>query len=273
MEINELKKKVHDIKLKCGELCITKEKGHITSALSCAELLVVLYYCIMNIDPLKPDWKQRDRFVMSKNHGSVITYPILQDLGFFSMDFLDSYQDDGSPLGTHSKVEVPGVDFGGGSLGIGLGVACGLAFAAKVDKEDWITYCMVGDCECEEGSIWESFMFAGHNKLNNLVVIMDRNDEGCTDFIDNLIPLNPLEDKLKSFGWDVWNIKDGHDIEEILSCFKKIKGRTSDKPLFISANTIKGNGIDFMVNVPWLHGQVPKGEQGMLALKQLKGDI
>ncbi len=273
MEYKALMEKVHDIKLKCGELCITKGKGHITSALSCAEIMVVLYYEILDIDPKNPKWRERDRFVMSKNHGSVIVYPILQDLGFFSEEYLNSYQDDGSFLGTHSKIVVPGVDFAGGSLGIGLGVACGMACAAKGDRANWLTYCLVGDCECEEGSIWEAIMFAGHKQLDNLIVIMDRNGEGCTDYIENLVPLNPLEDKLKAFGWEVWEIKDGHNIREILSCFEKIKDRKAKMPLFIIANTIKGNGIDFMVHVPWLHGQVPVGKDGELALKQLKGEI
>lgn len=270
MDIEKLKEKAKMVKVKTAEMCVSKEKGHITSALSCAEIMTVLYYSIMNIDPKKPDWSERDRFVMSKNHGSVITYPILADLGFFEWNQLETYQDDGSSIGTHSKLALPGVEFGGGSLGIGLGVACGMALSAKAEKRTWKTYCLVGDCECHEGSIWESIMFAGHNKLQNLIMIIDRNGEGCTDFIENLIPLEPLKEKLEAFNWEVCEVEDGHSVEELCEKMKYVYKRESERPLCFVVNTIKGNGISFMQKVPWLHGQTPTGDKGLLALDELR---
>lgn len=267
MELEEVKKKVYDAKLRCGELCVEKQKGHLTSALSCAEICAVLYYRILRRKPQQ----ERDRFLISKNHGSAIVYPILADLGLISEKLLASYQDDASVLGTHARLAVPGIDFAGGSLGIGLGAACGLACAAKADRAAWKVYCLVGDCECEEGSIWESILFAGHKKLGSLVAIMDRNGEGCTDYTQNLVPLDPLEEKLEAFGWEVWTIGDGNCVEEVDACLQKAKQREQERPLFILANTVKGNGIPSMYHMPWLHGQVPEGKAAKQALSELRG--
>ncbi|MDR2407507.1 MAG: hypothetical protein LBE13_05280 [Bacteroidales bacterium] len=267
-DIQELQKKAQMIKVKAAELCIKKGKGHITSALSCAEIVTVLYYAVMDIS--LENKGDKDRFIMSKNHGSIITYPVLFDLGFISETCLNSYQDDDSSLGTHSKIVIPGIDFSGGSLGIGLGVACGYTLAAQVDKKDYLTFCLVGDCECHEGSIWESIMFAGHNKLHNLIMIIDQNGEGCTDFIEKMIPLAPFRNKLEAFGWEFREVQNGHSIQELMDVFRNIRERNTDKPLCISAKTVKGNGIKSMEHIPWMHGQTPKGADGELALKQLK---
>jgi len=271
MRQEELEDKVKQIKLKTAQMCIEKQKGHISSALSCAEIMVVLYYEILQVDPRNPGWKERDRFVMSKNHGSVITYPILADLGFFPESALDTYQEDGSIFGTHSKLPVPGVEFAGGSLGIGLGAACGMALAARADGASWRTYCLVGDCECEEGSIWESIMFAGHNRLSNLIMLIDCNGEGCTDFIDELVPLAPWREKLEAFGWEVREVQNGHSVKELMGAlfYADQEGRT--KPLCFVIHTVKGNGISSMLHKPWLHGQVPGGEDGVRALAELGG--
>lgn len=273
MNDEEMKRKAKEIKFRCASLCIKKGKGHLSSALSCAEIVTVLYYNVMRVDPANPKWPDRDRFVMSKNHGSVITYPILQDLGFFSERFLNTYQDNGSILGTHAKISVPGIDFGGGSLGIGLGAACGMACAAITDHKRHLIFCMVGDCEMEEGSIWEAIMFAGHRKLSNLIMIVDRNKEGCTDYISELVPLEPLKPKLTAFGWDVREVTNGHDIPSLQDAFSGIRGRKSDKPLAILIDTIKGNGVSSLTDRPWMHGQTPTGEQGALALSQLREDL
>lgn len=273
MDVKTLEEKAKTAKIKAAQMCIDKHKGHITSALSCAEIVTVLYYQIMHIDPQNPKWEGRDRFVMSKNHGSVITYPILADLGYFPATELKTYQEDGSSLGTHSKMAVPGIEFAGGSLGIGLGAACGMAVAAKADGAAWKTYCLVGDCECQEGSIWESIMFAGHNQLKNLIMIIDCNGEGCTDFIQELIPLAPWREKLEAFGWEVQEVSDGHSIKELVAVFAYVEKEERTKPLCFLVNTIKGHGISFMEHVPWLHGQVPEGEDGVRALAELRGDL
>jgi len=274
LNIDELYKKANAIKIKYTELCVKKEKGHLSSGLSCAEIVTVLYYSILNINPQKPDWSDRDRFVMSKNHGVGIIYPILFDLGYFDKSTLESYQEDGSSLGTHSKINIPGIDFGGGSLGMGLGASCGYALAARADKKSYRTFCILGDCECQEGSVWEAVMFAGHNKLNNLIAIIDVNGEGCTDFMANLIELRPFRQKFEAFGWEVMEINDGHNIKEIFNVFQEVKTQNFEKPLCILINTIKGNGIPTVFkNKPWLHGQTPIGTDGELAIEELKRNI
>ena len=274
LNIDELNKKAAAAKIKYAQLCVKKEKGHLSSGLSCAEIVTVLYYSVLNINPKKPDWSDRDRFVMSKNHGSGILYPILCDLGYFEESFLESYQKNGSNLGTHSKITVPGIDFGGGSLGIGLGASCGYALAARADNKNWLTFCLLGDCECHEGSIWEAVMFAGYSRLNNLIAIIDVNGEGCTDYMKNLIELRPFRPKFEAFGWEVLEVNDGHNIEELFDVFKGIKIRKTEKPLCITANTIKGNGMPGVFkNKPWMHGQTPTGEEGKMAIEELNRNI
>lgn len=269
MTVQEMNGKINVAKRKVLDMCVAAGKGHVTTAYSCAEVVAVLYYAIMRIDPLNPAWEERDRFIMSKNHGSVMAYPILADLGFFDVAELDAFMADGTRLGGHSKLCLPGVDFAGGSLGIGLGVAVGLAYAAKMDQKDWLTYCLIGDAECYEGSIWEAAMLAGHHKLGNLVTILDRNRLGVTGFTEDLLRLEPLADKWSAFGWDVKEV-DGHNIEELLSVLSNIRERKGTKPLMIIAHTIKGHGIDFMSNAPRCHGEPPKAKDIERAYTQLE---
>jgi len=261
--------KVYTAKRKVLDMCIAAGKGHVTSAYSCAEIVGTLYYAILRIDPQNPAWENRDRFVMSKNHGSVMTYPILADLGFFDTAELDTFMTDGTRLGGHSKLCLPGVDFAGGSLGIGLGVAVGMAYAAKMDGKDWLTYCVVGDAECYEGSIWEAAMLAGHHELGNLISILDRNRLGVTGFTEEQLRLEPLADKWSAFGWDVKKVN-GHSIEELLAVLSGVHGQKRHKPLMIIADTTKGYGIDFMSNEPLYHGEPPKAKDAERAYAQLE---
>jgi transketolase len=271
--IDDLFQKAKSAKIRFAEMCVEKGKGHLSSGLSCAEIVTVLYYAIMRVDSRNPDWAERDRFVMSKNHASAILYPILHDMGYFDEVVLQSYQEDGSLLGTHSKIEVPGIDYGGGSLGIGLGVACGLAIASRAEKKNWLSFCLLGDGECHEGSVWESVMFAGHQRLNNLIAIVDVNGESSSDYLENLVELRPFKKKFEAFGWEVIEIEDGHCIEDLLCKFKNIRTRKSDKPLCFVANTVKGNGIPSMFKgKPWLHGNSPVGEDGKKSLEELSGN-
>lgn len=264
--ICELKEKTAEIKHKCLEICVNAGIGHVTTAFSCAEIMVCLYYNVMNFSLGSMD---NDKFIMSKNHGSVITYPILADLGFIEKDKLFTFMQNGSYLGGHSKIAVPGVDYSGGSLGIGLGVAAGLAYGLRLQNKTNKVYALVGDGESYEGSIWEAAMFAAHNKLTNLTVIVDRNKMACTDFTEHMLELEPYEDKWKSFGWKTVVI-DGHDISQILDAFEKTGRPDGDKPVCIIANTVKGHGIDFMSNDPLMHGVAPKGEKAELAFKELE---
>lgn len=269
MTIQEISKRIDIAKRRVLDMCIAAGKGHVTTAYSCAEIVAVLYYSVMRIDPRDPAWADRDRFVMSKNHGSVMTYPILSDLGFFEEAELNTFMADGTRLGGHSKLCLPGVDFAGGSLGIGLGVAVGMAYAAKMDQKDWLTYCLVGDAECYEGAIWEAAMLAGHHKLGNLVAILDRNRLGVTGFTEELLRLEPLADKWSAFGWDVKAV-DGHSVEELLGVLSGLREGKRSKPLMIIANTIKGHGIDFMSDAPLCHGEPPKAKDVERAYAQLE---
>lgn len=266
---NDLKEKTQEIKRKCLEICIKAGTGHVTSSFSCAEIVTVLYYNIMNIDPRNPEWEGRDRFVMSKNHASVITFPVLADLGFVNKEDIDSFLEDGSIYGEHSKSSINGVDFSGGSLGIGMGVACGMAYSAKKNQKEWVTFCIVGDGEMYEGSIWEAVMFAGANKLDNLVVFVDRNHMCITDFTDKMLAQSPLEDKWTAFNWEVRSVN-GHSITEITDSLEDVRNRKSGRPLCIIAETVKGRGIRFMENNILMHGVAPKGEEAELALHQLR---
>lgn len=267
--IEELNNKVRQIKHKCLEMCVNAGIGHVTTAFSCAEIMTALYYRIMNIDISDPNWEDRDRFIMSKNHGSVITYPILADLGYIENEKLMTFMSDGSKIGGHSKICVNGVDFSGGSLGIGLGVACGLAYGARLLGRSYKTYCLVGDGECYEGSIWEAAMFAGSNELSNLVVILDRNGMACTDFTEHMLKQESFKDKWAAFNWEVVEIN-GHSMEEVVSALEFANQYNGTKPVCIVAKTVKGNGIDFMSNNPLMHGAAPKGDQIAMAFEQIE---
>lgn len=268
-EEKKLKEKVKEIKLMCLEMCVNAGLGHVTTAFSCAEIVTALYYKIMNYDVANPLWEERDRFIMSKNHGSVITYPILADLGYIDKSILMTFMKDGSYLGGHSKICISGVDFSGGSLGLGLGVACGIAYGAKLRKKSFKTYVLVGDGESYEGSIWEAALFAGHYKLDNLIMILDRNRMACTDFTEKMLQLEPIKDKWNSFNWSVMEI-DGHDIRQVISALEFANEQKEEKPICIVANTEKGHGIDFMCNNPLMHGIAPKGENIQKAIQQIK---
>lgn len=269
-ELKYLEEKTRKIKTECLEMCIRAKNGHVTSAFSCAEIVVALYYRIMNLYNDEKKKKESDKFIMSKNHGSVIVYPILADLGYIPKKELMTFLQDGSLLGSHTKMELNGVDFAGGSLGIGLGVACGMAYAAKCSGKQWITYAILGDGECYEGAIWESALFAGHNRLNNLVVFVDRNNMCVTNYTEEMLELEPMTDKWRAFQWDVKEI-DGHNFAQILDAVKDIPKRNSSKPLCIICSTIKGNGIDFMSNKMYMHGVTPTGIWAEKAIREVKG--
>lgn len=264
--------KLVEIKSDCLEMCVQAGTGHVTSALSCAEIVSILYYEIMRIDPHNPQWEDRDRFLMSKNHACVITYPILADQGFINKKDIFTFLQDGSIYGSHTKISIPGVDFAGGALGIGIGVACGMAYSAKRHKKNWVTFCVVGDGECYEGSVWEAAMFAGGHKLDQLVVLLDRNKMSYSNFTEKMLPLEPLAEKWRAFNWEVREI-DGHSLEEIRAALSDVRCRKEKKPLCIIADTVKGHGIPFMENNIFAHGAAPQGDKAVLAAKAIRGEI
>lgn len=241
------------------ETVVAAGKGHIGGSLSAVEILVALYHGgILRVNAKNTIDPVRDRFIMSKGHACEVLYAVLADCGFFSASELMRLGREGSMLGGHPDRRIPGVEANTGSLGNGLGIGAGLAFAAKLDKAAWRTFVLLGDGECYEGSVWEAMMFAAHHALDNLVAIIDRNQLCVLDRTEECNRLEPLDDKLRAFGWDVVTV-DGHDIAALIKAISSGYTRSNSKPFAVIANTIKGKGISFMENdVRWHHG-VPKG--------------
>lgn len=231
--------------------------GHYSSTFSCAELLSVLYYDQMSIEPAQPDWPERDRFVMSKGHAAIGLYPVLADLGYFDPSELDTYTRLGSNYGDHPDMKkVRGLDFSSGSLGHGLSVGVGMALAARMTKRAYRTYVMLGDGELSEGQIWEAANCAGHYKLDNLVAIVDRNGLSIDGHTEDIMSVEPLDKRFEAFGWDVQRI-DGHDLGAIQTAFAALATTTSGKPQLIIADTVKGRGVARMeMSLDWHVGNL-----------------
>ena len=269
-QIVQLEEKANYIRNLLLDMCCAAGTGHVTSSFSCTEILVALYYGgILRFDPENPDWECRDRFIMSKGQSSVILYPILADRGFFPKEELEKFCQADGKFGVHLQHDVPGVEITAGSLGHGFGVATGLALAAKMNRQLHMTFALLGDGECYEGSVWEAAMFASHNRLNNLVAIIDRNYMCATNFTENSVELEPLDEKWKSFGWNVKNIN-GHSFEEIFNALDGIRSRRSSRPLVIIAHTVKGKGVSFMSDHPLWHSVAPKDQQILDAKEELR---
>lgn len=215
----------------------------LASSLSCIEILTVLYYGkILNYDPENIFWEQRDRFIISKAHGSVSFYPILADLGYFDMKQLEMVGKPGGILGDIPDCSIPGYETVNGSLGHGLGVACGMSLALKRKKCKEKVFVLLGDGELYEGSVWEAIMFASHHNLNNLILIIDNNKICMLDYCKNIINLEPINEKFRVFGWQP-TIVDGHNIQKLYNVLFSIKEENTDKPKVIIANTVKGKGV------------------------------
>ena len=244
----------------------TGRSSHIGSILSIADILAVLYGSVMSYNADEPKWPGRDRFILSKGHAGAGVYAVLAECGFMNVDKLKTHYKDGSDLSGHvSHKGIPGVEFSTGSLGHGLPVAAGMALAAKINKDKHNVYVLMSDGECDEGSNWEAALFAPHHRLDNLVVIIDRNKLQSIQSTEETLRLEPFVDKWQSFGWNVVDV-DGHHHEQLInSCNFKIIG----KPLCIVANTIKGKGISFMENQVLWHYRNPQGEEYEAAIREL----
>lgn len=243
--------------------------SHIGAILSVADIVAVLYNDVANISPENLKDENRDRIILSKGHAGAAIYAALAEKGFFDRAELKTHYADGSRLSGHvSHKGVPGVEFSTGSLGHGACVAAGMALNAKLDKKPYYTYAIVGDGECDEGSIWEMALFANQFKLNQFVVIVDHNKMQSLDFCENTLSLAPFAEKWKAFGWNVLDI-DGHNHDELRAAFAKAKEST-DKPTVIIANTVKGKGVSFMeFDILWHYRFPHEGEEYDGALKEL----
>jgi transketolase len=267
---------VQDLELKAKlfrreilEMTFLAGSGHPGGSMSAIDIITVLYYYVMRVDPNNPQWADRDRFVLSKGHVCPALYTVLAEKGFFPKEALWTLRQPGSILQGHPDMRItPGVDMSTGSLGQGLSVACGMALAARLDNKDFLTYCMMGDGEIQEGNIWEGALFAAHYNLDNLIAILDKNKLQIAGFTEDIIALNPLVAKWEAFGWDVIELLDGNDIDQIIRAFNSLKSLTG-KPKIIIANTVKGKGVSFMEDQPEYHGRALSASEMDRARKEL----
>lgn len=267
MERISLLQKANDIRKTTLTMCYHAHTGHIGGSLSSIDYLTALFYKIMNYDVSNPTWKERDRFILSKGHNIEGYISILADLGFIEKSELDTFCQFGSRLIGHPDINVPGVEMNTGSLGHGIGGACGMALGGQKANASFRVYCLLGDGELAEGSVWEAFMFASNYNLSNLYVAIDRNRLQISGPTENVMRLEPLEQKVKSFGFAT-EVIDGNNIPQILTAFERLE-QVNDKPKMIILNTIKGKGISFMENNPkWHHGHI-NDEQYALAVSDL----
>lgn len=267
IDINSLKQKALQFRKEILEIVHSAGSGHPGGSLSAVEILTTLYFYKMRHHPQDPQWEDRDKLIISKGHITAGVYVILANAGYFPKEELKTYRKFGSRLQGHVYSKVPGVEFSTGSLGHGLSVANGIALGAKMLKKDFKTYCLLGDGENQEGSVWEAAMTASHYKLDNICAIVDYNkvqENGPTNDIKNL---EPLAEKWKSFGWEVREVI-GHNFNALIKALDEFD-TVKEKPFVIIAHTIKGKGVSFMEdNAKW-HGKAPNAEQLKQALEEL----
>lgn len=268
IDIPSLQSKAVQFRREILETLCAAGSGHPGGSLSAVEILISLYFYQMNHRPNDPAWEDRDRLIVSKGHVSPVVYVTLANAGYFPKDELKTFRKFQSRLQGHVHTKVPGVEFNTGSLGHGLSVANGIALGAKLLKKNFKTYCLLGDGEIQEGSIWEAAMTSSHYQLDNVCAIVDYNkvqENGLTNSIKNL---EPLVAKWESFGFNVLSV-DGHDFSSLIKAFDTFN-TTKQKPTVILANTLKGKGVSFMeLKAAW-HGKAPNKEQLEAALAELK---
>lgn len=269
LSTEELKNKAKEIRRDIIQMIYDANSGHPGGSLSIADMIAALYFNVLNHDPARPDWEDRDRFILSKGHACPAMYSAMAKTGYFPHEELKTLRKIDSRIQGHPEVrKLPGVEASTGSLGQGLSIGAGLALGAKMQGKNYRSFVMTGDGELDEGQVWEAALFCGNKKIDNLVAIVDSNKQQLDGWIADIAPLEPLDDKWKSFGWEVIEI-DGHDMDQILAAFQKaetIKG----KPTVIIANTIKGKGVSFMENNLDFHGAAPTKEQYEKAMEELK---
>jgi transketolase len=267
-KLKELKKIAARIRKHVINEVFSAASGHPGGSLSCTDILTVLYFSAMRIDPENPKWEDRDRFVLSKGHCSPALYGTLAERGFFPVEELEGFRHIDSHLQGHPSLkDTPGVDMTTGSLGQGISAAVGMAIAGKVDSKDYRVYSILGDGEVQEGQVWEACMAAAHYKLDNLTAFLDHNGLQIDGKITDVMSPEKVEDKFKAFGWNTIVI-DGHDMEQIMGAIEKAKA-VKGMPTMIVAETIKGKDVSFMENEAGWHGTAPNQEQRDKAIAEL----
>lgn len=264
----ELQKTANEVRKGIVTAVHSAKAGHPGGSLSAADIFTYLYFEEMDIDPKNPKMADRDRFVLSKGHTAPGLYSALANRGYFPVEDLKTLRHLGSYLQGHPCMqETPGVDMSSGSLGQGISAAVGMALAAKMDNKDYRTYTLLGDGEIQEGQVWEAAMFAGHRKLDNLVVIVDNNGLQIDGKIEDVCSPYPIDKKFEAFNFHVINI-DGNDFDQIDAAFKEAKA-TKGMPTAIICKTVKGKGVSFMENNAGWHGKAPNDEEYAIAMADL----
>lgn len=265
----ELEKMANEIRKDIVTAVHSAKSGHPGGSLSSADIFTYLYFEEMNVDPANPKWEDRDRFVLSKGHVAPGLYSTLAEKGYFPKEDLKTLRHIGSYLQGHPDMKhIPGIDMSSGSLGQGVSVAVGMAAAGKYDKKDYRVYTLTGDGEIQEGQIWEAAMWAGHRKLDNLVVIVDNNNLQIDGSVEDVCSPYPIDKKFEAFNFHVINI-DGNDFDQIRAAFKEAR-ETKGMPTAIIAKTVKGKGVSFMENAAGWHGKAPNDEEYEIAMADLE---
>ena len=265
----ELEKMANEIRKNIVTAVHSAKSGHPGGSLSSADIFTYLYFEEMNVDPTNPKWEDRDRFVLSKGHVAPGLYSTLAEKGYFPKEDLKTLRHTGSYLQGHPDMKhIPGIDMSSGSLGQGVSVAVGMAAAGKYDKKDYRVYTLTGDGEIQEGQIWEAAMWAGHRKLDNLVVIVDNNNLQIDGSVEDVCSPYPIDKKFVAFNFHVINI-DGNDFDQIRAAFKEAR-ETKGMPTAIIAKTVKGKGVSFMENAAGWHGKAPNDEEYEIAMADLE---
>lgn len=271
--IDALKKRANLLRWRIIETSHKASVPHLGSCLSCVDLLTALYFSVLKIDTANPRGVDRDRFILSKGHGAPALFQVLAMRGFYPESRLETYGEDGSIFAEHPPAprELPGIEAATGSLGHGLPIGIGMALAGRVHKQNYRTYVLLGDGECNEGSIWEAAMFAAGQKINNLCVMIDFNKWQATDRSREVMALDPLVDKWRAFGWNAREI-DGHNMQEILDTLNDFPAENG-KPTAIIAHTVKGSGISFMEDNNNWHYRIPSVDDLSAVKKELKLEV
>ncbi|MBM3853973.1 MAG: transketolase [Verrucomicrobia bacterium] len=245
------------------------QSGHPGGSLGVADVVTALYYGIMRHDPLNPRWPDRDRFVISKGHCSPVIYAVLADCGYFPLEDLESFRRPGSHLQGHPcSAKTPGIEASTGTLGLGISTAAGMALGGKIRGDEHHYYVLCGDGEQQEGQVWEAAMFANKYKLSNLIAFTDRNRLQTDGDTEDVMPLDPLPEKWRAFGWNSWEI-DGHDFHDIFAAVERAKSDHGGRPTMIIANTTKGKGVSFMEGAASWHSGPPSDAELARALDEL----
>ena len=272
MDVKTLSAKAKDIRIDILTEVHAANSGHPGGSLSAADIMTVLFFDEMRIDPADPKKPDRDKFVLSKGHAAPALYAAMAERGFFPKEELITLRKLGSRLQGHPSIKkLPGIEMSTGSLGQGISSAVGMALAAKLNKEDRRIYTLLGDGELQEGMVWEAAMSAGHYKLDNLCAIVDHNGLQIDGKNDDVMCVMPVAEKFKAFGWNVIKTN-GHDMESIMKAFALARA-CKGLPTVIVAETVKGKGVSFMENDPGWHGKAPDDEQFAQAMKELGGEF